>query len=905
MLAAHYAQVADTSYMNVDTCIRYTYLALPLLAKTEQWELYVRTYAGLSYCYNVKGLWDSLTIVNLAASAAADKYLPSKHPLQTATQNNLGITYRDVHQNYPLALEYFESALKLFDPASLRLNFKGSVYKNIGEVYVNLGEFNLAERYFQDAFTAYTIAFKDPFYEHIAFEFRIAEVHQYLAQVAEYQGNYIAAEDYLHDMLRLMAASRWDFDKSYYLYAYIQLAEVLLEQDDIHEAKEYLQRAFRLADLTPDQKADLLEVKSKAHAKQEYWTEALSAITRSIDKMSAEKLVNFAERHRLQAHYLAAAGKLQEGLVACDTGLSSLSDLETLDQLLQLPTADWGLLSPLTAIQLLKERAEILQQIALAESDVSYTQQALESYRYLSDLGDELRRDYQSEESKLFLGSNAHNFYETAIDLAYQAYQQTEQQRYLDDVFFFFERSKAAVLLEELRAQEAEGLSAVPEEVLQQGQELKVEINYYRKLISAEEARKAEANQTKLDTWNSELLALIREREDWEEALAANYPKYQTYTRPTHLTLAEVQAQLPEGEGMVSYFAGQQKWYAFFISHNTVQLEQITQPQLVQEQQQILLANLKLTGADGINQFARAAAQLHDLLLAPFPLDQVEQLVVIPDGQLAFLPFDLLLSEPVGDRHLRAFPYLFRNHSIRFAYSWAVLQLQEEEAMSVDQLLWVAPIFAGQQGSALNLTAKPPASTEDWQPVPLADTMATRANFSRLAHQYHILHFASHATAYDSVFGQPAIDFFDAPLHLRDLYSMRLSAHLVVLSACEAGIGDVERGEGMMSLARGFAYAGVPSVVSTLWRVNESSTQQLMEQFYYHLARGESKDNALRLAKLDFLEQCSDIQLAPYYWAGLVAIGDGRPITAQPLGLWWLLGLGALLAVLALIYRQL
>jgi CHAT domain-containing protein len=115
-------------------------------------------------------------------------------------------------------------------------------------------------------------------------------------------------------------------------------------------------------------------------------------------------------------------------------------------------------------------------------------------------------------------------------------------------------------------------------------------------------------------------------------------------------------------------------------------------------------------------------------------------------------------------------------------------------------------------------------------------------------------------------------------LYSGDLYNLRLNADLVVLSACETGLGKMSRGEGILSLARGFAYAGSKSILTTLWSVNDQATAIIVEGFYKHIKAGKSKDEALQLSRLEFLEKTDNKTAHPFLWAPFIMIGDTAPI---------------------------
>jgi CHAT domain-containing protein len=124
----------------------------------------------------------------------------------------------------------------------------------------------------------------------------------------------------------------------------------------------------------------------------------------------------------------------------------------------------------------------------------------------------------------------------------------------------------------------------------------------------------------------------------------------------------------------------------------------------------------------------------------------------------------------------------------------------------------------------------------------------------------------------------PADTIEDNRLYAYEIYNLPLNADMAVLSSCSSGFGKMHKGEGMMSLARGFYYAGCPSVVMTLWQVSDKSSSELMTDFYKYLKRGKSKQEAMRLAKIDYLDSSDDLTSNPYFWSGFVVLGDSSPI---------------------------
>ena len=137
------------------------------------------------------------------------------------------------------------------------------------------------------------------------------------------------------------------------------------------------------------------------------------------------------------------------------------------------------------------------------------------------------------------------------------------------------------------------------------------------------------------------------------------------------------------------------------------------------------------------------------------------------------------------------------------------------------------------------------------------------------------------------------IYFADGQLYLSDLIPEKPPAtRLVVLSACETGIGKLYQGEGIFSFNRGFAAFGVPSAISTLWAIDEKATYQLTENFYKHLSKNLPIDVALQKAKLEFLQNASNKQKLPYYWAAIVLVGKTDSVYLNKSTSWKLVAAG-------------
>lgn len=191
---------------------------------------------------------------------------------------------------------------------------------------------------------------------------------------------------------------------------------------------------------------------------------------------------------------------------------------------------------------------------------------------------------------------------------------------------------------------------------------------------------------------------------------------------------------------------------------------------------------------------------------------------------------------------------------------------------------------------------------------------ALESNFKQASSQYKILHLGTHALVNDvdplqsKLFfakSSDALSSDDGNLHAYEIYSMQLRAELAVLTACETGSGTIHSGEGIMSLAHSFMFAGCPSVIMSLWKIDEKTNAQIITDFYKYLQQGKSKSEALRKAKLKFIESNTNELANPFYWGGLCVIGDDAALYSNNVKwYYWIAGIGAALLLLLFVFKK-
>ena len=271
-----------------------------------------------------------------------------------------------------------------------------------------------------------------------------------------------------------------------------------------------------------------------------------------------------------------------------------------------------------------------------------------------------------------------------------------------------------------------------------------------------------------------------------------------------------------------------------------------------------------------------------------------KNIIIVPDGLFSFLPFDALITEETAITNFEKLPYLIHKTNLSYAYSTSIL-LNGSKAINrkKDKLLGFFPVFKNNHRSLAELSYTE-QEAESIENVIKGDFLffenAKKNAFNSIGKEYSILHLSTHASAGD-FYTPPAIEFYDKSLYLTEIYGYNLNLDLVVLSACETGIGTLRKGEGVISLARGFSYAGVKNLLVSLWKVNDKSTEKIMVGFYKNYKNSGKKSESLRLSKLDYLDDAtiSSLKKSPYYWASFIYIGEITNVNSQPISYWWLL----------------
>ncbi|MBL4650984.1 MAG: CHAT domain-containing protein, partial [Aureispira sp.] len=429
-------------------------------------------------------------------------------------------------------------------------------------------------------------------------------------------------------------------------------------------------------------------------------------------------------------------------------------------------------------------------------------------------------------------------------------------------------------------------------------------------------------------------------------SLKNKYPKYH-HLKYENITVnaKEVQASLQPKTLLLEYFVTDSMTYLFAVSKTSIELfpinikkqtlkERIKTLRLALSNYNLILKQSELAGS----LYTGSAYWFYKKMLSVALKDKtIDNLIVITDGELGHLPFEAFLMEkiPQGKIDYATLPYLINEYNISYNYSatlWKenlesqALRKQVNTSNNNHQIFACAATYPTVDSSLLDLrlpnifnlrtSLKPlpeaqreiATLSEVFEGLFLTNDSTNEAFFKEHAHKYAVIHLAMHGILHPRVpmlsslaFTENKDSLEDNFLQAHEIAHLNLNADLVVLSACETGYGKFEQGEGVISLARSFMYAGTPSLVVSLWQVNDQSTAHIMSYFYQNIADGLPKDVALRQAKLEYLKIAKDIAAHPAFWSAFIQLGDASSIIISRKKVYspWTIGLGVL-TVLAL-----
>jgi len=561
--------------------------------------------------------------------------------------------------------------------------------------------------------------------------------------------------------------------------------------------------------------------------------------------------------------------KFKEALNSYQNGLNNFSigfkdnEWKSNPSLEQIKTSNNNLI----LFSLLSNKGETLLDQYRMEADSSYLSYALKCFKLTDKSVDLMRWNQTNERTKYFWRGQTKKMYENAIETCYQLQD-------VENALYFFEKSRAVMLNDKLSELGSKQFLSHDDQALER--ELKVmTVTLNQKLEQTNPSDPAYQ-----DIQNN-IYVKKKSYDKFIKSLESKYPSYYQYKYDTSfLSLADLRSKvLQKDQTFISYFNGSKHLYALTIDESSATLKRINKEDYEQNANELaILSAEKAKLNQNYSRYKELAHSLYIQLFHPLKV-KTNRVVISPDDH--FIPFELLIKDINQSNS-----FLLHDHAFSYTYSAGyLLKNQQGKSTPSPSLLAIAPVNyqphlqqATLKGADLSLKAFQSYFSSS---LTFIQEKATRKEFITNLSKYSIAHLYSHARA-DEEGTEPTIYFYDSALLVSDLQLLEnLPTRLVVLSACNTGVGKYIKGEGVFSLSRGFAAAGIPSSITSLWQIDNHSAYQISELFYKYLSQGLPLDIALQKAKLEFLSVQNKSYDLPYFWAGSILLGNSDGFLAE------------------------
>lgn len=900
----------------LDSAIVYGDNAWELLNSAKAWKYAIKVPLHLALVTYYQQDYESMeSYIDQAYEVNHQHLNDNKKQLNKITELYAGLYYKI--GNYRKALDKTKRSLdQTLSTMSTREDTiqVANLYNNIGLYYIELGDIYNAIDYCKNA-----LQLSKKLEEYDA----VATIYLNMGELYDRQQELEKALFYYEQALltlqKVKGTPQHEVDKIT-IDINNNIAAVSIKLKRYQVALEALEKNVKLHKTITNNKAETYTILAKYHTARNNYEKATNFYKKALDIRN--KI--YGENHpRIAAIYYGLsdiAQKKGDMLTSMQYLTSAEGALQMKDEIAgdNIQISDKNIL-----LQILGKRANLYKEQKEWLAAFETTKRAVEVL-------DKTRTEFKEAESKVFILQKMIPTYELSLTLALQLYKDTQDKDYLDYAFRLIEKSKAVLLLDALQVEKARNFGDVSPQLLEEEFRINRQLVKKQKLLFDAKALKKQEEVIQLQ---QEIVLLKRAKDKLEAILKEEYPRYHELRYENNIaTLSMVQQQLGAQTALIEYFVGNQNLYIFSVYKDTAWLSTVPLDLNFENSIRALrsgLTNIGLTIKDEQSAYAllaNNARNIYQKYVEPaLKATPPQRLIVIPDGLLNYVPFEVLLIEKPNYEvpsfvHL---PYLIKKTTVHYNYSSSLMLFSEQQntTPATGNLLGFASsyqkdLFTNQSIKGLSQKHRALRAGLDELPGALAEVdylkQTFKGNFysreqasekhfkSKIEEQhYSIIHLAMHGIVdpKEPSFSSLAFTYKndsieDDFLHAYELNSLHLQTDLVVLSACETGFGKYARGEGVLSIGRSFMYAGAPSLVMTLWSINDKSTSILVKQFYQYLAEGYDKDEALRLAKLDYLMTSEGIATHPFFWASLISLGDTTPISinAPTNKFWWTIG---------------
>ena len=776
-----------------------------------------------------------------------------------------GIIYYNRNQ-FDSAFHFLQQAEAVKGRYNVTLSDEERLYNNLGALHYATGNFRQAKNYFQKA--ADVLPAHHPYYRDLLVNYYI-NLASALTTLEEYEA--------AHAIYQKILAYGSTTDVILHNIGVINL-NLGAAPKALHFFRQVRYNSSRLVPLYNDMAVafhNLQQQDSAEHyfalalAENQRWNGTRPNVAHGLTLKGLGDLHQSSNPEAALQHYQAALHQFYPAFNSKE--LSSNPDTFS------------GLFSYMHLFHTLTAKAEAWHRLYLGTNDAQQAKEELAAYAAAFRLVDYVERSYDSDEARLFLNKIKYLVHHKPIKTAYELYRRLNEVYYLEQAYIFDQKNKASVL--SFNQQLAEQANQNNSGSRRREQELRSAIT-----------------RLSLRAWkisdSSEIAAIEKEIREAEIELGRLQARA-TATAPRAFNQVPAVAHLQENllddrTGLVSYHLSDSSLLCFLITNSSFDAaEKKLPPQFT-----IRLTDWILSLRNGRPTDRQFSALLHQLLFSEMLPLKKEQWIIIPDDELNYLPFEAV-ADSSGSPALHRF-------TLQYQYATALLR-SEKQSLSRQRSLGLAP-FAAATGAPFQQLPYSAQEIAGYSSETLLNAAATRQALLQKIDQYPILHLATHAQTNPSQPGLSYIAFAPATqggemyLYAQEIYNLRLQkTRLVILSACETGAGNLEKGEGVMSLSRAFAYAGCPNIITSLWKADDASTAYIVQRFRSYLGKGQPISAALRQAKADYLDdpRVHPRKKHPYFWAHLVFVGKHEKVKSSP---WWWLAAGAVLLLLLVVF---
>jgi CHAT domain-containing protein len=553
---------------------------------------------------------------------------------------------------------------------------------------------------------------------------------------------------------------------------------------------------------------------------------------------------------------------------------------------------------------------KILRKLYSAEKRFEILESAAKTADLRIAVFDLIRIKIGEEGSRILLGETNRDAYLEGIESYNLCYTITGRPEFLEKAFEISEKSKAASLLASAREMKAIKYH-VPAELADNENSLQREISLYEAEI-ARESNKLDPDTAKLSGLRDYALTASNKSDSLRKYFEKKYPEYYALKYDTRVIKTDnVTGLLGKRSNYISYVLSDSSLYILLINKKYKKLVTVNSGAHFND----TIARFKnlLTNPsrdkNARKEFAdiqRIGYKLYKLLIDPVRQYFISgKLIISPDNELAYFPFEDIITDSIRrtDLFYNRLSYLMNDHRISYTYSATFLAESERAKPSLfNRLVAFAPAY-DKNICVDSLTVKRQSTERELPDLKYAreeaiavsgmtsgklflGNEATEEAYKSEAGNYDIIHLAMHTVIRDDDPLNSGMVFSagkdstrsSGSLGTYEITGIPLKAKMVVLSSCYTGTGEMFKGEGVLSLARGFIFSGSQSVVMSLWEVNDRSGTEIVESFYRNLKAGNSKSDALRKARIKYLKAADQLHSHPFFWSTLVVYGDDSPL---------------------------